>query len=160
MHEFGQWGRVDTKIICTGIDFYGLKMAYPPHNTRTGKPLKMKDHNDIDCGGELEFCNEAKWKNAACTNGKVPGLNLINLPCSNTIIISAGCYKVLHIRSDNPGRWFIHCYNEVHSLNEMAMLITGGKDQIPKPPKEFPVCENFTQLSGYQYNRESGKAQN
>ena len=83
---------------------------------------------------------------------KVPGLNLINLPCSNTIIISAGCYKVLHIRSDNPGRWFIHCYNEVHSLNEMAMLITGGK--------EFPVCENFTQLSGYQYNRESGKAQN
>ena len=54
------------------IDFYVLKMAYPPHNTRTGKLLKVKDHYDIDCGGELEFCNEAKWKNAAWTNGKVP----------------------------------------------------------------------------------------
>ena len=45
-------------------------MAYPPHNTRTGKLLKMKvakNHNDIDWGGELEFCNKAKWKNAAWT---------------------------------------------------------------------------------------------
>ena len=101
LDEFGQWGRVDTEIICTGIDFYVLKMAYPPHNTRTGKLLKVKDQNDIHCVGELEFFNEAKWKNAVWTNGKVPGLNLINLPCNNTIIISAGCCKVLHIRSSN-----------------------------------------------------------
>ena len=71
LDEFGQWGRVVTQMICTGIGFYALKMAYPPHNTRTGKLLKMKvakNHNDIDWGGELEFCNKAKWKNAAWTS--------------------------------------------------------------------------------------------
>jgi len=51
--------------------------------------------------------------------------------------------QVIRIRSDNPGKWFLHCHIEVHSLDGMGMVINEAPDHPLKPPKGFPSCVNF-----------------
>eukprot|EP00111_Clytia_hemisphaerica_P000191 TCONS_00000475-protein len=132
-----------------GHSFYVLKMSYPPQNQTSGKLATISDmenelfNKDVDCGGGKQFCNEAKWRNSSWTNGNIPGLNLVNPPRKDTLIIPTGAYAVIRIRSNNPGKWFLHCHIEVHSLDGMAMLINEGVDKQKTPPHGFPVCQNF-----------------
>jgi len=104
-----------------GHSFYVLKMVYPPQNETSGLLMNVtaddneKFNKDIDCGGGLGFCNEASWRNKTWENGNIPGLNLKNPPRKDTLIIPTGAYAVLRIRSDNPGKWFLHCHIEVSS---------------------------------------------
>lgn len=153
------WGH---PIHMHGHSFYVLKMAYPPQNRTTAKITEEKNHKDINCGGNASynFCNDAKWKNSSWENGNVPGLNLKNPPRKDTLIIPTGGYAVIRIRSDNPGKWFIHCHIEVHSLDGMAMVMTEGPDDLHTPPRGFPVCQNFynDHSRDYQYIREDRKS--
>lgn len=150
------WGH---PIHMHGHSFYVLKMAYPPQNRTTSLILEEKNHVDVDCGGGSNFCNEAKWSNSSWQNGNVPGLNLKNPPRKDTLIIPTGGYAVIRIRSDNPGKWFIHCHIEVHSLDGMAMVMTEGFDNLPTPPNGFPVCQNFynDHSRDYEYIRKNRK---
>ena len=75
-----------------GHSFYLIKMEFPPQNNMTGL---MDGHTeDIDCGGGLNFCNSARWKSSHWENGNVPGLNLIDPPRKDTVIIPSGGYAV------------------------------------------------------------------
>lgn len=141
------WGH---PIHMHGHSFYVMKMGYAPQNMTTGKLIERQnkhglnlyeDNKDIDCGPSN--CNAAKWKNESWKGGNVPGMNMKNPPRKDTLIIPTGGYAVLRIRSDNPGKWFMHCHIEVHALDGMAMVLTEAMDKIPKPPKGFPVCKNF-----------------
>ena len=107
-----------------GHSFYVLKMAYPPQNATTGRLYNASRfdneffNKDINCGdGGLQFCNNATWRNTSWSNGNVPGLNLINPPRKDTLIIPTGAYAVLRLRSDNPGKWFLHCHIEVSTIS-------------------------------------------
>ena len=124
-----------------GHSFYVLKMGYPVCNQTTAKITGQNP--DVYCGGPKNFCNAARWMNSTWKPGNVPGLNLKNPPRKDTIIVPTGGYVVVRIRSNNPGRWFMHCHIEVHSLDGMAMFIDEAPDQQPKPPKGFPICQNF-----------------
>ena len=131
-----------------GHSFYVLKMGYPPQNSTTGKLLldsnnKFIQNDDIYCGGGKNFCNNATWNNVTWYDGNVPGLNLKNPPRKDTIIIPTGGYVVLRIRSDNPGKWLMHCHIEVHALDGMAMVLNEALDKVPEAPKGFPICQNF-----------------
>ncbi|XP_065666457.1 uncharacterized protein LOC100206475 isoform X2 [Hydra vulgaris] len=134
------WGH---PIHLHGHSFYVLKMDYAPQNTTTAKLINATANKDIDCGLGQKFCNEPKWKNKQWDNGNIPGLNLINPPRKDTLIIPTGGYAVLRFKSDNPGKWFLHCHIEVHALDGMAMIISEAVNEAPKPPKGFPVCNNF-----------------
>lgn len=103
-----------------GHSFYVLKMAYPPQNSTTGRLYNVSRienelfNKDIDCGDKgLLYCNNATWRNNSWVNGNVPGLNLVNPPRKDTLIIPTGAYAVIRLRSDNPGKWFLHCHIEV-----------------------------------------------
>lgn len=139
-----------------GHSFYVLKMGYAPQNITSGKLLKHPqnhsltpslsqfiDNEDIYCGGVLNYCNAATWKNTSWKGDNIPGLNLNNPPRKDTLIIPTGGYAVLRIRSDNPGKWFLHCHIEVHALNGMAMVLRGAPENVPKTTREFPVLKNF-----------------
>ena len=139
-----------------GHSFYVLKMGYAPQNITSGKLLKHPqnhsltpslsqfiDNEDIYCGGSLNYGNAATWKNTSWKGDNIPGLNLNNPPRKNTLIIPTGGYAVLHIRSDNPGKWFLHCHIEVHALNGMAMVLREAPENVPKTTREFPVLKNF-----------------
>lgn len=139
-----------------GHSFYVLKMGYAPQNITSGKLLKHPqnhsltpslsqfiDNEDIYCGGGLNYGNAARWKNTSWKGDNIPGLNLNNPPRKNTLIIPTGGYAVLHIRSDNPGKWFLHCHIEVHALNGMAMVLREAPENEPKTTREFPVLKNF-----------------
>ncbi|XP_065665483.1 uncharacterized protein LOC136086912 [Hydra vulgaris] len=126
-----------------GHNFYVLKMDNAPQNITTAKLINATENKDIDCGFGQKFCNEPKWKNKQWDNGNIPGLNLINLPRKDTLIIPTGGYAVLRFKLDNPGKLFLHCHIEVHALDGMAMIISEAVNEAPKPPKGFPVCNNF-----------------
>lgn len=149
-----------------GHSFYVLKMGYPPQNATDGSLMNVTDkdnklfNKDIDCRRDqnpgYEFCNEARWMNQSWNGGKIPGLNTKNPPRKDTLIIPTGAYAVLRIRSDNPGKWFLHCHIEVHALDGMAMIINEAPENHPKPPKGFPICQNFynDHSRDYSYKRE------
>ncbi|XP_066915217.1 uncharacterized protein [Clytia hemisphaerica] len=124
-----------------GHSFYLLKLEYAQSDNKTGK---ITNHTpDINCGGGLNFCNSAKWSDPSWENGNIPGLNLKNPPRKDTVIVPTGGYAVIRIRSDNPGKWFLHCHIEVHALDGMGMIINEAPDHPLKPPKGFPSCVNF-----------------
>ena len=140
------WGH---PIHMHGHSFYVLKMSYPPQNKFSGKLANISNidnslyNKDIDCGGGKNFCNNPKWRNNSWANGKIPGLNLVNPPRKDTLIIPTGAYAVIRIRSNNPGKWFLHCHIEVHALNGMAMIVNEGASKQLKAPPGFPICQNF-----------------
>lgn len=126
-----------------GHSFYLLKMGYPAYDPATGQ--LTADNPDVDCGGDPKqnFCNEARWSSQDWTGGNIPGLNLKNPPRKDSIIVPTGGYVILRIRSDNPGKWFLHCHIEVHALDGMAMVVNEATDRSPDPPLGFPVCQHF-----------------
>lgn len=124
-----------------GHSFYLLKLEYSTTDNKTGKLLKPTP--DISCGGGLNFCNSGKWKDPSWENGNVPGLNLKDPIRKDTVIIPTGGYAVLRIRSNNPGKWFLHCHIEVHALDGMGMVINEAPEIPINRPKGFPVCNHF-----------------
>jgi len=124
-----------------GHSFYLLKMEYSTFDNVTGKLLNPTP--DIDCGGGLNYCNSPRWSNPAWENGNIPGLNLKNPPRKDTVIIPTGGYAVLRIRSNNPGKWFMHCHIEVHALDGMGMVLDEAPEIPVVRPKGFPICNNF-----------------
>ncbi|XP_065665472.1 uncharacterized protein LOC136086901 [Hydra vulgaris] len=129
-----------------GHSFYVLKLDYAPQNITTANLINATANKDIDCGLGRKFCHKPKWKNKQWDNGNIPGLNLIDPPQKDTIIIPTalpGGFAVLSFKSDNPGKWFLHCHIEVHALDGMAMIILEAVNEAPKPPKGLSVCNNF-----------------
>lgn len=141
------WGH---PIHLHGHSFYVVKMEYAPQNMSTGLLVgsegdKLGENQDIICSDSkgLRYCNTPKWKNSTWGKNGIPGLNLKNPPRKDTLIIPTGGYAVIRIKTDNPGKWFLHCHVEEHMLDGMAMIINEATEEIPKPPTGFPICQNF-----------------
>lgn len=55
-----------------GHSFYVFKIEYPRQNKTSGKILSDPDNifsksNDLGCGGGLNYCSAAKWREASWT---------------------------------------------------------------------------------------------
>ncbi|KAK6186504.1 hypothetical protein SNE40_008533 [Patella caerulea] len=128
-----------------GHSFYVVKMGYGSYNETTGKIIG--DNLDIDCRGgkerSMSFCNNATWSNSTWFGGNVPGLELMNPPRKDTIIVPSGGYVVVRIKADNPGTWFVHCHIDLHASDGMALVLNESFPHHPKPPKDFPRCGDF-----------------
>ncbi|XP_021357767.1 laccase-2-like [Mizuhopecten yessoensis] len=128
-----------------GYSFYVLKMGYATYNMTTSKFISQ--NNDIDCRGSgdmtTSLCNDASWRNSSWLGNNVPGLNLINPPRKDTLIIPSGGYAVIRIKADNPGVWLFHCHIQVHGIFGMRMVLNSSYNMHPAPPKSFPVCRDY-----------------
>ncbi|XP_060075388.1 uncharacterized protein LOC132555065 [Ylistrum balloti] len=139
-----------------GHSFEILKMGFGVYDT---DGQIVSDNPDINCrgNGTFSFCNNATWSNASWYGNNVPGLNLINPPRKDTVIVPSGGYVVVQIRSDNPGLWFLHCHIELHSMDGMALAINESLAHVPLPPKGFPECRDFRydqrSYSGHKHKR-------
>ena len=61
----------------------------------------------------------------------------------DTFIVPAGGYVVVQFRSDNPGYWLLHCHNELHQREGMALVIREDVGNINRPPEEMETCNSF-----------------
>ena len=93
----------------------GMNMT---RNSTTG--MKMADDSDIECDDLTEYCNNPGWKNKNWADGNVPGLKLKNAPKKDTLMIPAGAYAVIRFKSNNPGKWLMHCHTGFHLMLGMA----------------------------------------
>ena len=68
----------------------------------------------------------------------------IQIDCKQIILKRSLFFQqVIRIRSNNPGKWFLHCHIEVHALDGMGMVINEAPEHPLTPPKGFPTCVNF-----------------
>ncbi|XP_070533730.1 uncharacterized protein [Ptychodera flava] len=127
-----------------GHHFYVLKIGYAQYYANG---LYAGDNQDIDCGdcGEDERCNSGKWRNTSWGGDNIPGLNLVNPPMKDTVIVPVGGYVVIRYVADNPGWWFVHCHIEMHQVEGMALMIKeGDESEMKPPPRNFRTCGRFT----------------
>lgn len=128
-----------------GHSFYVLKMGYGVYNSTTGEFISQ--NSDIDCQGstsqDSSLCNNATWSDPSWSNGNAPGLNNVDPPLKDTIIVPSGGYVVVRIRADNPGLWLLHCHIQLHSADGMSVLLNESFSNLPAVPKGFPKCGNF-----------------
>ncbi|XP_077977301.1 uncharacterized protein LOC144432878 [Glandiceps talaboti] len=123
-----------------GHHFYVMKMAYAEYDANG---LYVSDNPDIDCGEDIR-CNNVSWSNSTWYGDNIPGLNLVNPPMKDTVIVPVGGYTIIRFKADNPGWWFVHCHIEIHQVEGMAMMLKEGNTEEMNPvPKGFKTCGNF-----------------
>lgn len=128
-----------------GHSFYVLKMGFANYNETTGEYISQNE--DIKCEGNATedeaFCNKPSWTNPEWRNGNVSGLNLVDPPQKDTVVVPYGGYVVLRFKADNPGFWMIKSNSLPESLNGMTVLMNESFSYLPDVPKNFPTCRNF-----------------
>ena len=138
----GDGGTRTHPIHLHGHSFHVLKMGYPSFNATSAH--KLSDNTDVSCGDTPKnYCNKPTWSDSTWKNGNIPGLKLKKAPQKDTLVVPTGGYTVIRFRSDNPGKWFLHCHIEMHSLQGMSLVLNEAKEKHSKPPVGFPVCNNF-----------------
>lgn len=134
-----------------GHSFEVLKMGYGNYNSTSGEFISQ--NADIDCRGgttqEKSFCNSASWKDPTWKHGNVPGLNVVDPPKKDTVIVPSGGYVVVRITADNPGLWLLHCHIQLHSADGMSVLLNESFSRLPPVPEGFPKCGNFENNGNY-----------
>ena len=100
-----------------GHSFHVLKIGFGKYNQSTGQYLG--ENTDINC--PTSYCNQPKWKNGIDGGNNVPGLKTAKPIQKDTLMVPAGAYAVIRFRSDNPGKWFLHCHIEFHSMQGEKM---------------------------------------
>ncbi|CAH1271166.1 Hypp4579 [Branchiostoma lanceolatum] len=125
-----------------GHAFQVVAMGYPSYDRTTGHFLQP--NADIQCTNGL--CTGATWRDGP------PTLNLKNPPMKDTVLVPVNGYTVVRFRSDNPGHWLLHCHNDQHMNEGMALVLREAADRHPSPPEGFPRCGDFTWSSAeYQH---------
>lgn len=82
-----------------GHQYHVLKMAFPEYNKITGAIASASP--DIDC--DTPYCNYPTWKNKSWHGDNIPGLNLVNPPLKDTVIVPRNGYVIIRLKANNPG---------------------------------------------------------
>ena len=109
-----------------GHSFHILKLGYGVYNQTSGR--KISDNSDINCPSS-QLCANPSFHAREWHGDSIPRLNLINPPQKDTLMLPTGAYAVVRFRSDNPGKWFVHCHIEFHSM-QGKFIIRNSKQQI------------------------------
>ncbi|XP_060073312.1 uncharacterized protein LOC132553117 [Ylistrum balloti] len=122
-----------------GHTFHVLKVAYSKYNA---SGISVGLNEDIHC--DSVFCDNASWSNDTWGGDNIPGLNLVDPPIKDSVLVPRHGYTVTRMTANNPGFWFLHCHIEIHQITGMALILqVGDVDQMPPTPKNFPTCGNF-----------------
>ncbi|VDI01894.1 Hypothetical predicted protein [Mytilus galloprovincialis] len=63
----------------------------------------------------------------------------------DTVTVPDGGYTIIRFKATNPGFWLFHCHIAFHMAMGMTLVIQVGEThQMPKPPKSFPKCGDWT----------------
>ena len=95
-----------------GHSFHVLKIGFGQYNQTNGKYLS--ENTDIHCSDS--FCNQPKWSNTSYGGDNIPDLKFDRSVRKDTLMVPAGAYAVIRFKTDNPGKWFLHCHIEFHSM--------------------------------------------
>ncbi|XP_064643303.1 uncharacterized protein LOC135497379 [Lineus longissimus] len=122
-----------------GHFFEVLKLGYGVLND-TGKSVTHS--SDIDCRSELParetYCSNATWADPSWFDS-IPDANP-NPVVKDTVIVPSGGYAVIQFMADNPGYWFFHCHQEIHSADGIALILVEGKEHIGQLPDDITHC--------------------
>ena len=80
-----------------------------------------------------------RWANGGPPEGIAINAKTVR---KDTVQVPAGGYVVVNYLSDNPGYWFLHCHNELHQLQGMALIVKEG-DYQKNHPKTMNKCGDF-----------------
>jgi len=94
-----------------GHGFAIMHVGNAPPNSSANSP-------DLRCADEI--CTRIGW-----TSGK-PRWNE-RPPIKDTVIVPAHGYVVVRFRADNPGFWMMHCHQDQHKSDGMAMILQVGE---------------------------------
>ena len=121
-----------------GHSFHVVKIGFGEYD-ENGKLTRSS--TDTECTGNFT-CVNGNWRENPFQGleGKIPD----DKPLKDTVLLPAGGYVVVYIKSDNPGFWFLHCHIEVHQLEGMSVVINEAFDQRNPPPEGMRQCGNFT----------------
>ena len=127
-----------------GHSFDVLKLRYANYNETTGEYISQ--NADISCGEnatEGTICNKPKWSDPSWLNGNITGLNLVDPPRKDTVVVPYGGYVVVRIKADNPGFWMLHCHLLPDVMDGMVLLLNESFAYLPETPKNFPTCGHY-----------------
>lgn len=130
-----------------GHSFEILKMGFPTYERISGNITT--ENEEIRCisrrnyvnGGD--YCTSSTWSDPSWANGNAPGLNLVNPPLKDTVVIPRGGYVVIRIRANNPGLWLLHSLCDYQTSYGMSLMLNESFQFIHQPPSDFPKCGNF-----------------
>lgn len=114
LFSFGENLKIVHSIHLHGHRFHVLKIAYPPFDPLTGNSTAF--NSDIRCLNNE--CTRATWADPSWINGPIPGVNLINPPLKDTVIVPANGYVIIRFTADNPGYWLLHCHLTIIKILE------------------------------------------
>lgn len=124
-----------------------LKLGFPTYERISGNITT--ENEEIRCisrrnyvnGGD--YCTSSTWSDPSWANGNAPGLNLVNPPLKDTVVIPRGGYVVIRIRANNPGLWLLHSFGDYQTSYGMSLMLNESFQFIHQPPSDFPKCGNF-----------------
>lgn len=130
-----------------GHSFELLKLGFPTYERISGNITT--ENEEIRCisrrnyvnGGD--YCTSSTWSDPSWANGNAPGLNLVNPPLKDTVVIPRGGYVVIRIRANNPGLWLLHSLCDYQTSYGMSLMLNESFQFIHQPPSDFPKCGNF-----------------
>ena len=103
----------------------------------------MEANRSIVCGGS-SVCTNPGWAEGKDYSLGRAGKISSTAPLKDTITVPAGGYVVVYLKSDNPGYWSLHCHNEIHQIQGMAMVMSVARDEQLPAPRGMDICGNFT----------------
>lgn len=130
-----------------GHSFEHLKMGFPTYERISGNITT--ENEEIRCISRRnyvngsDYCTSSTWSDPSWANGNAPGLNLVNPPLKDTVVIPRGGYVVIRIRANNPGLWLLHSLGDYQTSYGMSLMLNESFQFIHQPPSDFPKCGNF-----------------
>ncbi|XP_065052890.1 uncharacterized protein LOC135682090 [Rhopilema esculentum] len=129
-----------------GYDFVVLKTGFPEFDQSTGEMIRK--NSDLYCIDKL--CRKMRWSNYTDV---VKTFNFENPPIQDAVLLPYGGYTVVRIRTENPGKWLMHCHQMMHAIEGMDVVIRVAPEKAPSLPKNFPkYCGGFT-ISSEEFHR-------
>lgn len=130
-----------------GHSFELLKLGFPTYERISGnittenEEIRCTSRRNYVNGGD--YCTSSTWSDPSWANGNAPGLNLVNAPLKDTVVIPRGGYVVIKIRANNPGLWLLHSLGDYQTSYGMSLMLNESFQFTHQPPSDFPKCGNF-----------------
>jgi hypothetical protein len=118
----------DPRLIIThpihmhGHSYFIAKIGYPEYDESGHIKAPNKDL-------KLPSCGHATWSNGVPWGIFVNGTTVRK----DTVIVPAGGYVVIYFLQNDPGWWLLHCHNDYHLNNGMAIAIVENPHAVSRP---------------------------
>ena len=126
-----------------GHSVHVLSVGHGEYSSQDGSLTNSS--RDLTCsanGDDAQILDDIRCPNPRFRSPKTFTLDKFTVR-KDTFIVPGGGYVVVQFRSNNPGYWLLHCHNEVHQREGMALIIREDVENIKSPPEEMKTCNSF-----------------